>query len=132
MRRIIAAFRTEVPLRSAVALACFCWLLSTVPSAAQIPPFTNQFGNMLSSGDISDLLSAGQRLYGQDKPDGAADDWFNPQTGNGGTVTLLGHFTREGMACRKVRYENRIARTHETRIYVANWCRTPAGVWKAA
>jgi hypothetical protein len=38
-------------------------------------------------------------------PDGASDEWFNPKTGNGGTITVLQSFTRDGMQCRKVRYE---------------------------
>ncbi len=121
-----------VPL-AAVLLCCLCVFAFAVASRAQISPFFNRFSGTLNEDDVKDLMAAGQRLYGQDVvSDGATDTWPNPKTGNSGTITVLQSFTRDGMQCRKVRYNNRIRNQPDTRIYTLDWCKTSQGVWKIA
>ena len=118
---------------AAVLLCCLCVSAFAVASRAQISPFFNRFSGSLNEDDVKDLMAAGQRLYGQDVvPDGATDTWSNPKTGNSGTITVLQSFTRDGMPCRKVRYNNRIKNQPNTRIFTLDWCKTPQGVWKIA
>jgi surface antigen len=123
----------HVVLSTAVILCCLSNCVFAVPSRAQISPFFNRFSGTLNEDDVKDLMAAGQRLYGQDVvSDGATDAWSNPKTGNSGTITVLQSFTRDGMQCRKVRYNNRIRNQPDTRIYTLDWCKTPQGVWKIA
>jgi hypothetical protein len=118
---------------AAVLLCCLCIFAFAVASRAQISPFFNRFSGTLNEDDVKDLMAAGQRLYGQDVvSDGATDAWSNPKTGNSGTITVLQSFTRDGMPCRKVRYDSRIGNQPGTRIYTLDWCKTPQGVWKIA
>ncbi len=117
----------------AAVLWCLLVCLFAIPSGAQMSPFLNQFDNTLNGDDMNAIMAAGQRLYGRaDVADGASDTWANPKTGNRGTITVLQSFTHEGMTCRRVRYDNRVAGLANTRSYTLNWCKTPAGEWKIA
>jgi surface antigen len=98
---------------------------------AQMSPFLNRFAGNLNGDDMNYMIAAGEQLYEKaNVPNGASDRWLNPKSGNGGTITVLQSFTRDGMPCRKVRYNIRLARHTDTRPYTVDWCKTQGGVWK--
>ena len=109
-------------------------LIAVVPlvSQAQTNPFrSSRIGSGLTDEDRAAIAAAGRQLYAQPTvADGASDHWSNPKSGNGGTITVLQSFEKSGMACRKVRYDIRLAKRSGPRSYTLDWCKTPSGAWK--
>jgi surface antigen len=118
--------------RSAVLVLAFCLGLLPVASNAQVNPFrSSRIGSGLSDQDRQMMSDAGARLYENDTvAAGAKDQWSNPASGNGGTVTVLQNFTQHGMACHKVKYDIRLRARTTPRSYTVNWCKTASGAWK--
>jgi surface antigen len=100
-----------------------------VASRAQMSPFLNDYENTLNGDDMAAISTASERLF--DQQDGASDTWSNPKSGNGGSITVINSFTRDGMQCRKIGYDVRIAGIPETHSYTFDWCKTSNG-WKIA
>jgi surface antigen len=124
--------RVRAKVRSvAVSLCCLSAFVLAAGLHAQMSPFFNRFAGNLNGDDMNYMIAAGEQLYGKGNVgDGASDTWLNPKSGNGGTITVLQSFARDGMPCRKVRYDVRLAGHTDTRSYTADWCKTPGGVWK--
>jgi surface antigen len=109
-------------------------LLLAVPVAAQAQtnPFrSSRIGTGLTNEDRAEMSAAGRRLYDQPTvADGASDQWSNPKSGNGGTITVLQSFEKSDMTCRKMRYVIHLAKRTGPRTYTVNWCKTASGEWK--
>jgi hypothetical protein len=114
---------------SAIVLCLYSLGWPTI-SSAQVNPF--QTGATGLRGDDWKLMSAAaSRLYQQDVvAEGTTGQWSNPKTGDSGAVTVLRSFERNGMACRKVRYDIRVRARSGQRSYTVNWCKTASGEWK--
>jgi hypothetical protein len=114
-----------------MSLCCLSIFMFAAALHAQVSPFFNRFAGNLNGDDMNYMIAAGEQLYGKSNvADGASDTWLNPKSGNGGTITVLQSFTRDGMPCRKVRYDIRLAGHTDTRPYTVDWCKTQGGVWK--
>ena len=99
----------------------FLLCLGAPVSRAQMMPFNNGFDGTLNGDDMKALMAAGEQLYGQNQvADGASDTWSNASSGNGGTITVPQSLTQNGMQCRKVRYDIRLANPPTTRDYTVN------------
>jgi surface antigen len=116
--------------RSLPALLCLCLSLFPATMQAQVNPFRNsRIG--LNDADLQAMNAAAARLYQQSTVSiGATDSWSNPNSGNGGLITVLQSFTKSGMPCRKVRYDIHLRTRRGTRSYTLNWCKTAGGAWK--
>lgn len=116
--------------RSLLALLCLCLSLFPATTQAQVNPFrTSRTG--LNDADLQAMNRAASRLYQQGTvSSGATESWSNPNSGNGGLITVLQSFTKLGMPCRKVRYDIHLSTRRGTRSYTVDWCKTAAGAWK--
>lgn len=108
-----------------LAVACL-----TEPAYAQINPFRGSRGTPLSSGDITALTDATNRLL--DRPElvvGGTETWSNPQSGASGTVTAGSPVHRQGYACRVVQYQTMMPGANTASSRTLTWCKTKDG-WK--
>lgn len=124
----------KLPARHAIMLVSLLLLSAPLrPAQAQMSTFNNGFNGTLSGDDMNAMMAAGEHLYGGSSVhNGAKTTWSNPNTGNRGNITVLQSFTRQGMQCRKVRYDNRVVNLQGVRSATVNWCKTPSGEWKIA
>jgi hypothetical protein len=74
------------------------------PAAAQINPFRNYNGPVLSKADITAGREAAARLLDAPSPqDGMAETWTSPSSGNSGILTIERIYQQNGNDCRAVR-----------------------------
>jgi surface antigen len=78
--------------------------LSVAPAAAQINPFRNYSGPVLSKADIAAGREAAARLLAEADPKvGTSESWSGPTSGNTGTLTIERIYQQRGNDCRAVR-----------------------------
>ena len=106
-------------------------ILSVSKVDAQISPFPDTFE--LTGEDIA-AISEAFNLLMEDAAaaPGSTVDWSNEGTGSSGTVNIqeflsLGPFE----ACRKIRYDIRIAKYQQLHRYVIDYCQVEDGTWKS-
>ena len=96
---------------------------------AQISPFKGK-GPKLDSSDVAMMDAAATPLFEDAAVSpGTARSWKNDRTGAGGTVTLLGSTTYQGLVCRQLRYDVTIP-PRPSAPYRVDWCQTRDGTWK--
>jgi hypothetical protein len=114
------------------------WLLTAViavftasPAAAQINPFRNYSGPVLSSADINAGREAAARLLADADPKvGMSESWTGPTSGNTGTLTIERIYNQKGNDCRAVRSNvDYKAGTH--RSFLLHTCNV-SGQWRLA
>jgi surface antigen len=117
--------------RSVTALCLFITLLPAASHAWVSPIPSSRIETGLNDADRRAMSAAAARLYQKDTvTNGATDTWSNPQSGNGGSVTVVQSFTKSEMPCRKVRYDVHLRSRRGMRSYTVNWCKTATGDWK--
>lgn len=100
------------------------------PAMAQINPFRNYRGPVVSKADIEAARQAAARLLDAPSPQvGAWEPWNGP-TGNSGTLTIERVFRQRGLDCRAVQSDVRY-RDGQTRSLVLNACQVD-GRWRLA
>ncbi len=124
-----------IPLRiipgGATILAAAIVALTAVPAAAQINPFRNYSGPVLSKADIAAGREAVGRLLAEaDSKVGASESWTGPTSGNTGTLTIERVYQQRGNDCRAVRSDVTYkAGTH--RSFLLHTCNV-SGRWRLA
>ena len=112
-----------------VAVLTLAGIALTGPGHAQISPFKGK-GPKLDTTDVALMDAAATPLFEDASVSaGTARTWKNDRTGNGGTVTLLGSTTYQGLLCRQLRYDVVIA-PRASAPYRIDWCQTKDGTWK--
>jgi hypothetical protein len=97
---------------------------------AQINPFGNAQGNVLSNEDFTILNRAVETLLTQPNLHvGSNESWKNPNTGSTGTITIQSNFTRKPWACHTLGYQAAPNGTPIEGVAVLDWCKTKQG-WK--
>ena len=87
-----------------------------------------QTNGYLPKGLSREDLRMVQAAAGHLAPEGPREDkWFNPKTGNKGTVAYVKSYKQKDMTCRQFRYTFVTGNTTDRTPYKLNWCRTPAG-----
>ncbi|MBS0641520.1 MAG: hypothetical protein U1E70_01590 [Acetobacteraceae bacterium] len=105
-------------------------VLTAAPAAAQINPFRNYRGPVVSKADIEAAREAAARLLDAPSPHvGAWEPWNGP-TGNSGTLTIERIYRRGGHDCRAVQSDVRY-RAGETRNFLLQACNVD-GRWRLA
>ena len=102
----------------------------TVPAHAQINPFRRSDFEV-SDSDIRLATAAAAKLYeGERAKIGDFEDWTNPETGNRGSVILVGIFTHNDLPCRRLQHDIELASSGTPFRYVFDRCKLPSGEWK--
>lgn len=121
-------FGTKSGLLSAF-LVVFVFVLAAPPVHAANPFRGSAF--QMDPSDWALLDAAARKLYLEDRVEvGAAETWENPETGNSGTVTLIGEHEHEGMPCRRLQHDIALARVRDPYQFMVDRCRTADGEWK--
>jgi len=85
----------------------------------------------LASSDLPLVGAAAQKLYAEgDVPIGTKEQWKNPETGNFGTVVLIGTSTYEGLPCRRLQHDIYVKKADRTYRYIFDRCQVADGSWK--
>ena len=101
-----------------------------LPAQAQFNPFTRA-GFELSQEDIDMLSAAAEKLYvGEAAEVGTVETWSNPKSGNTGAVQLIGLFDHQGLPCRRLQHDIRIAKVADPFRFIFDRCKTADGAWK--
>ena len=101
-----------------------------VPAQAQLSPFKRS-GFELSQGDLEILGAAAQKLYlDESVPVGTVETWSNPDSGNTGSVQLIGTFEHQGLPCRRLQHDIKIKDVADPFRYIFDRCKTSSGEWK--
>jgi surface antigen len=118
--------------RAVPTLLCLCVSMLPATLHAQVSPIpSSRLETGLNDADLRAMNAAAAPLYQKHTvASGATDTWSNPQSGNGGSVTVLQSFTKSDMPCRKVRYDVHLRSRRGMRSYTVNWCKTATGTWK--
>jgi len=84
----------------------------------------------LTGDDLNLMHAAAAKLY-EGGSVGAVEQWQNPNSNDAGEVKLLQRFESNGMPCRTVDYNIRLASDPGSpEHFIAAWCKTPAEGWK--
>ena len=103
----------------------------TGPAAAQINPFRNYSGPVLSKADITAGREAAARLLEAPSPQvGASEAWTGPTSGNTGTLTIERIYQQHGNDCRALRSLVHYRNGRE-RSFLLNSCKV-GGQWRLA
>ncbi len=123
--------RTHSWLAAALLAAVLVPLAGTGQAAAQsLFPTLQSYYPQLSREDIDRIEAAAARLY-TGTGIGDTERWRNPNTGDSGSVKLIGSSEVKGQPCRKLEYTVRLEqKKQELNSYVLNWCKTASGEWK--
>ena len=101
----------------------------TGEAQAQISPFRGK-GPKLQPSDYSLMDAAAAPLFEEPGTSpGTTRTWSNEKTGAGGSVTLLGSTTYQGLVCRQLRYDI-VVPPRPSAPYRVDWCQTKDGTWK--
>lgn len=105
-------------------------LVMTAPPAHAANPLRGSAFQLVESDRIL-LDAAARKLYAREDVElGAVENWKNPETGNGGTVTLIQIHEHAGMPCRLLQHEIVLARVKDPYRFRVDRCRTEEGEWK--
>ena len=97
---------------------------------AQINPF-GKSGFELSESDIKSMGAAARPLFENEETTvGAANEWSNEETGNHGTVSLIGKHEYQGLPCRRLQHDIWLEKMQRNYRYIIDRCRTEDGSWK--
>jgi surface antigen len=119
--------RTGSKLLAAHLLVAF---VLAIPAAHAADPFRRS-GFRLDGSDYALLGAAAERLYLDDGVAvGSVETWDNPETGNHGTVTLVGKHKHQDMPCRRLQHDIEVKRTRDPYRFTVDRCRTDDGEWK--
>ena len=112
---------------SAVAFA----VLILLPVVAQaVNPFRRSGFNLTDS-DVDILTETTRPFFDDDTiPIGTAKTWTNPQSGNGGTATLINRFDQKGMPCRRIQHDIKLKNMADPFRFIIDRCRIADGTWK--
>ena len=103
---------------------------ATMPAHAQLNPFRRSDFEV-SESDIRLATAAAAKLYeGERAGIGDFEDWANPETGNKGSVILVGIFTHNDLPCRRLQHDIELATSGTPFRYVFDRCKLPSGEWK--
>ncbi|UEM01428.1 hypothetical protein JL101_015575 [Skermanella rosea] len=92
--------------------------------------FGSRLGEAHYQGDDTKIImSVGADML-RNAPDGESRPWSNPQTGHGGTITMIRSYERGGMPCRDARLNSDLGK--RSVVYVLPVCRIADGTWKFA
>ena len=101
-----------------------------LPARAQLNPFSRA-GFDLSQEDIDLLTAAARKLYvGETASVGALESWSNEQSGNAGTVQLIGTFEHQGLPCRRLQHDITVKNVDNPFRFIFDRCKTANGEWK--
>ncbi len=101
-----------------------------MPAHAQLNPFRRSDFEV-SDTDIRLATAAAAKLYEGERAElGDFEDWSNPETGNKGSVMLVGIFTHNDLPCRRLQHDIEIATSGTPFRYVFDRCKLPSGEWK--
>jgi hypothetical protein len=116
---------------SAALLAAAIVALTAAPAAAQINPFRNYSGPVLSKADIAAGREAAARLLAEADPKvGASESWTGPTSGNTGILTIERIYQQRGNDCREVR-SNVAYKAGTHRSFLLHTCNV-SGRWRLA
>jgi len=92
--------------------------------------FGSRLGEALYQGDDTKIIAqvGGDML--RNAADGETRPWSNPQTGHGGSITIIRSYKRGEMPCRDARVNSSAEQRNIT--YVLPLCRIADGTWKIA
>jgi surface antigen len=92
--------------------------------------FGSRLGQALYQGDDTKVIMGIGADMLRNAPDGESRPWSNPQTGHGGTITMVRSYQRDGLPCRDARVSSVLGQRDVT--YVLPVCRVADGTWKFA
>lgn len=114
-----------------LAAALVLLLASAAPVAAQISPF-GRIGATFTDDDIALARDAFEQLRGDAVTVGAERAWDNPKSGNRGRLKYIESLTIDGLPCRKIVHQVRLARQADPTYGTLITCKTADGSWKSA
>jgi hypothetical protein len=102
------------------------------PAHAQVDLLRPTNGPVLTKSDFEVGNAAAAKLLAGPPDVGYYQDWHNPKTGNGGTLTILDVSTSpEGLPCRKVESDVEYSKKgSSTKVFSLNVCKQSDGSWK--
>ncbi|WP_211103785.1 RT0821/Lpp0805 family surface protein [Skermanella pratensis] len=92
--------------------------------------FGSRLGEAHYQGDDTKIIMQVGADMLRNAPDGESRPWSNPQTGHGGTITMVRSYERNGMPCRDARMSSDVGRRNV--VYILPVCRIADGTWKFA
>ena len=119
--------KTKNMTRGMIALVAF--VLMSASAEAQLM-FGGPLGQSNYRGDDTKVVMRIGTDMLQNAADGESRPWSNPQTGNGGTITVLRSYKRGDMLCRDAAVNSKLE-DHSV-VYVLPFCRVADGSWKIA
>jgi surface antigen len=120
--------KTMILARIFAAVTVTALLLS--PAVAQVNPFSRD-GFSLSNSDIAMLEEATRPFYDDvTVPLGTARAWTNPDSGNGGTATLVSRFEYKKLPCRRIQHDIKLKKMADPYHFVIDRCQVADGSWK--
>ena len=110
-------------------LAVTALLLSTA-AAQTVNPFGRP-GFNLTDGDVTKLEEATRPFFEDETvPVGTVRNWENPESGNAGTAKLSSRFEHQGMPCRRIEHDIKLADNADPFHFVIDRCQVADGSWK--
>lgn len=116
-------------MRLCLAIFAAAMFVHTHAAEAQLL-FGSRLGEAHYQGDDTKIISRIGAEMLRDAPDGESRPWSNPQTGHGGTITMIRSYQRAGMPCRDARLSSDVGQ--RSVVYVLPVCRVADGTWKLA
>jgi surface antigen len=92
--------------------------------------FGSRLGEALYKGDDTKIIMQVGADMLRNAADGESRPWSNPQTGHGGTITIVRTYQRSGMRCRDAHVRSSLG--ERTIAYVLPVCQIADGTWKIA
>lgn len=104
--------------------------LGVAGSHAQIMPFEEDFD--LTKGDLDAMGEAVNPMLDDPKiQPGAKTRWKNEKTGSSGRVDYIKAKTIQGLPCKTIRYNIKLAKPQQLHRFVIDYCKVEDGTWKS-
>ena len=117
-------------LARALAVLAVTGLLLSAAAAQGINPF-GKAGFSLTKEDVAKLEEATRPFFEDPSvPLGTARAWSNPQSGNGGTASLVSRFEYKKLPCRRIQHDIKLAKVGDPYHFVIDRCQVADGSWK--
>jgi surface antigen len=105
-------------------------LFLSAAAAQGVNPFSKA-GFSLTKADVAKLEEATRPFYEDaTTPLGTARAWNNPESGNGGTATLVSRFEYKTLPCRRIQHDIKLAKVADPFHFVIDRCQVADGSWK--
>ncbi|MDJ0894578.1 MAG: hypothetical protein QNJ92_05515 [Alphaproteobacteria bacterium] len=115
---------------TSLGLLCLSALVAAGSAVAQDNPWDAEDTVRFRTSDRGSLMVAVQKLHDANAQIGETGDWENSNSGNGGTVTLIERFDRNGQPCMRLGCKFVVKGQADPKHFTFRGCLDDDGKWK--